>query len=103
MELFFAEHWEVVTGFIMILLTVIGFLLKSSLNSNKVSEKEVKQKLEEVEKDIKEVKENYLDRFERVFAKLTQISIDIEKLHGMLESQRQICEFVQKSKVNHNG
>ena len=30
----------------------------------------------------------------------TVISIDIEKLHGMLETQVKICEFVQQGKRN---
>jgi len=98
MELFFSEHWQIVTGFISMLLVGIGFLIKNVVSSNKVSEKELKTELKTLEAEVKNVKDNYLDRFERVFEKLAQISLDIEKVHSAVNAQKSICEAIQEAK-----
>ena len=98
MELFFSEHWQIVSAFISMLLVGIGFLIKNVVSSNKVSEKDLKTELGILEAEVKEIKDNYLDRFERVLDKLSQISLNLEKVHSAVNAQRSICEAIQKSK-----
>ena len=59
----------------------------------------------QLEKDVdsmrqneKEIKENYLDRFERVFKEFTDIKVYLTQIQGMVERQEQHCRLIQEQK-----
>lgn len=98
MENFFAEHWEIVVAFIVLLISIAGFFIKYQFN-----------RLNMLEQEMKEIKTNYLNRFddikshqaennEKVMSFLSEVMIKITDIQGKVESQAKICEFVQESK-----
>jgi hypothetical protein len=98
MENFFTQHWELASGFIGLLVGIVGYFLFYTL-----------QRIATLEKEVKEIKMNYLNRFQRVEehvsseALKTQIMVaEIDKklteILARQEAQTNFCNYVQEQK-----
>lgn len=100
---FFTEYWELVVGFILLLFSIIGFLIKNGLKTADRKEVNVDARITTLEKEMKEMKENYITRFEEVMTKLNEFALTTkDSLHSIslkLDKQVTVCAMVQKAKV----
>ena len=128
MEQFFAQHWEVVTGFISLLIVFIGFLIKISFNNAEKQEKKLEAKIIEVEQNAKKsiekieieiekleveqrkMTENYKKEFvevkenshlvkEEIIGEIHKLSITMVQLVDAVKAQKEFCLQVQDSKI----
>ena len=95
-----------------IIIALIGFITKSML-----------KRIDELEVDVKKMKDNYLNRFAEVITnqhqvkedlmahnieikdeasrQFTEIKVAIEGLNGLMKNQVDFCHYVQKRKEEH--
>ena len=113
---FFQQHWELATALIILLLTMIGFLIKLLIKNSADKEHNLDKQIAENKKEIKNMKENYIERFERVDEKFEEVLIilntmqltnkdaylvlnnAIKDIAAKVETQVQICAMVQEQK-----
>lgn len=74
-----------------IMLFVISFLLTATMSLVGVIWRNVNNRTNSVEKDSKEIKMNYLDRFQRVENLIYEVKVLVEK-------QTTKCQVIQDSK-----
>lgn len=118
MEVFFKDHWELVISFIVLLLGLLSFFIKSKLADDKISVEKVNNKIDEmeefleniatktelkdckkeVEDQISEVKSNYVDRFDKMDNKLDHIVSQLTKVSALVNEQAGFCKAVQELK-----
>ena len=116
MSEFFQQHWEIVSLFIGLLITGIGFLIKLLIKNSADKEHNLDKQVTENKKEIKNMKENYIDRFGRVDEKFEEVltilntmqltnkdaylvlNNAIKDVAAKVETQVQICAMVQEQK-----
>ena len=110
---FFQQHWEIATTFIVMLITSVGFLVKTVSNFAVSKGKQVEDKIEKVEERMEEIEHNYNDKFkevhqkfdvkfEEMMAKLNEIQLTnkdaYNSISNKLDKQILVCEMVQQAK-----
>ena len=113
---FFQQHWEIVSLFIGLLITGTGFLIKLLIKNSADKEHNLDKQVVEIEKEMKTMKNNYIDRFERVDEKFEEVltllntiqltnkdaylvlNNAIRDVSAKVETQAQICALVQEQK-----
>ena len=98
MKLFFAEHWELVITFIAILLSALGYFIKQMFKNTVSQENNMENRINKEEGEIKEIKDNYLDRFSAVMEVLGEIKTAIATVDGKVDAQKAICKIIQDRK-----
>jgi len=94
--------WQVLSGIITLTFIIIGFFIRGYMKSTK-------ERLDKIDKENDELRNNYLDRFDRVEDKFRVLSNEInlhhidamEKISKVLaavESQKEFCALVQEQK-----
>ena len=59
---------------------------------------QLEKDVDSIRQNEKEIKENYLDRFERVFKEFTDLKVSLTQIQGMVERQEQHCRLIQEQK-----
>lgn len=60
----------IITSFILLLLSIIGFFVMKYMKDKDKTDKEIRDDVHEVRGEMKEIRDNYLDRFESIHVKL---------------------------------
>lgn len=98
MEQFFGEHWEIASSAIGLLLFIVGYFVAAFI-----------KRVDRIEMEVKEIKMNYLKRFEDIKSHMTsesektqsliaELSIKLTDLIARQEAQTAFCKFVQDQK-----
>ena len=99
MKQFFMEHWELVTSFITLLFLIIGVLMKQKFSSASKQEDNMDDKVGKIEEEIKEIKDNYLDKFAEVMVALGEIKVSVATIETAVKAQEKFCKYVQNQKI----
>ena len=116
MSEFFQQHWEIVSLFIGLLITGLGFLIKLLIKNSSDKEHNLDKQVIENKKNIKDMKDNYISRFERVDDKFEEVltilntmqltnkdaylvlNNAIKDVAGKVDTQAKICSMIQEQK-----
>lgn len=99
---FIGEHPEIVLGFIAILMGIVTYFLRRLVGR-------IVLRLDKLEEDVKDIRHNYLNRFDDVKdhqrdqamqtrADIADLSIKLTEILAKVETQTKFCQFVQEQK-----
>ena len=94
--------WQILSGILTLTFVIIGIFIRGYM-------KDTKNDIREIRQENDELKNNYLERFDRVEDKFRILSNEINALHinsmekiskvlAAVESQKEFCALVQEQK-----
>lgn len=106
-----------------IIITLGMFILNNLIKRMDKTENDTNERIHGVEKDIKSIKDNYLDRFaiviqnqndvkeelllhntevkQETWQRFGELKSDIAELSSLMKTQTELCRFIQKQKDSH--